>query len=412
MAALMTTTATGSPRRLGLLDVLRLLAALSVVAFHYVARNSPGWGGAPPEELGVVGSWAIYGRLGVPLFFVISGFVVLMTAWGRTVPDFVASRIGRLFPAYWVAVVLSAVLVLVVWPEKSAFSGHEISKGGALLNLTMLQGAFGVPDLDGPYWTLWNEARFYLLIALFILVGITRRRVLAFAALWPVVGAVVAQGGPGALTTLLMPEYAPFFAGGMLLYVLYRDGHDLGVWLLVGLQVAIALNWAPGAYTYMLAGESPWSPSTAAIAAVTVACFGLVALVTLTRLNAVSAGWMVVAGALTYPVYLVHENLGWFVIHLVRDSVSPWVAVGLATVTALVAAALLHHLVEKPFGGRLRRAVLRMTEDGATAGPAGSVRLPRARAGSPRTPSLGPGHGAGETGTVRDDAATSRLVAH
>src|SRR3712207_7907762 len=141
---LMTTTATGTGRRLGLLDVLRLLAALSVVAFHYLARTSPAWDGAPPAEFGIAGQLAIYGRMGVPLFFVISGFVVLMTAWGRTVPEFAASRIGRLFPAYWVAVVVSAVIVLVLWPEKPGFFGHEISRGGALLNLTMLQGAFGV----------------------------------------------------------------------------------------------------------------------------------------------------------------------------------------------------------------------------------------------------------------------------
>lgn len=414
---LMTTTATGTGRRLGLLDVLRLLAALSVVAFHYLARTSPAWDGAPPEEFGVAGQLAVYGRMGVSLFFVISGFVVLMTAWGRTVPEFAASRIGRLFPAYWVAVALSAVLVLVLWPENPAFFGHEISRGGALLNLTMLQGAFGVPDLDGPYWTLWNEARFYLLVAVFMAVGITRRRVLAAAALWPVVAAVVAQGGPGPLATLLMPDYAPFFAGGMLLYVLYRDvvaghGHSAGVWLLVGLQVAIALNWAPGAYTYMLAGETPWRPSGVAIAAVTVACFGLVALVTLTRLNAVSAGWTAAAGALTYPVYLVHENLGWYVIHLTRGSVGPWAAVGLATVVALAVAAALHHLVEKPFGGRLRRAVLRMTEQDAAPDRASSSRPARVRVASPRTPVLGTGHALADPGTVRSETTSSRLVAH
>ncbi|MBN1093396.1 acyltransferase [Blastococcus sp. TML/M2B] len=361
-------------RRLGMLDVLRLLAALSVVAFHFTARNSPAWDGPVPDALAPVGQWAAYGRMGVPLFFVISGFVLLMSSWGRDVPGFVASRVARLYPAYWVAAAASIVLVLYVWPANPAFFDHEISTSQALLNLTMLQGAFGVHDVDGPYWTLWYEARFYLLIVLLMLVGITRRRILAFCALWPVAGALAAGSESRLLTAFLMPDYAPFFAGGMLLYLIHRDGSDTGTWLLVGLQGLFALNFAMGYYPVVLGLETPWAPSTALIALGTLACFGLVALVTLTPLAARSARWMTLAGALTYPLYLVHENLGWFVIHLLRGSVGPWVAVLAATVVALVAAAALHHLVERPFSGRLRAATLTMLRTTGRAGAADDAR--------------------------------------
>lgn len=348
------------PRRLGMLDAMRFVAAMSVVAFHYTARHSPGWNGPVPEELAGVGQWAAYGRMGVPLFFVISGFVLLMSAWGKDIPSFVASRVGRLFPAYWVAVTFSIVLVLYVWPENLDFLGHEVTTSGALLNYTMVQGAFGVADVDGPYWTLWYEARFYALIAVLVLIGLTRGRVLAFCALWPIAGAISAGSQSDLLTTILMPDYAPFFAGGMLLYLVYRDGHDLGTWLLIGLQALIALNFSVSVYPGVLAAETPWPPSKVVIALVTFACFGLVALVTLTPLADWDMRWMTVAGALTYPVYLVHENLGWYVIHLLRGQVSPWIAVLAATVAALVAAVALHYLVEERFGNRLRKATLAM----------------------------------------------------
>ncbi|SDG09188.1 acyltransferase family protein [Klenkia brasiliensis] len=347
-------------RRLGALDGLRFLAAISVVGFHFTARNSPGWDGPVPADLAPVGVWTSLGRLGVPLFFVISGFVLLMSSWGKDVPHFVASRIGRLFPAYWPAVAFSIVLVLFVWPENPAYLGHEITPAGALLNFTMVQGAFGVPDVDGPYWTLWYEARFYALIVLLMLVGITRRRVLAFCALWPVIGSIAAASGSGVLTTILMPDYAPFFAGGMLIYLIYRDGHDLGTWLLVGMQVAIALNWSLAVYPGVLTAETGWTPSTVSVALVTTACFGLVALVVLTPLASTDARWLGFLGALTYPVYLVHENLGWYVIHLVRGDVSPWAAVGAAFAATMVAALVLHYAVERPFGNRLRQATLNM----------------------------------------------------
>jgi peptidoglycan/LPS O-acetylase OafA/YrhL len=347
---------------LGMLDAMRFVAALSVLAFHYTARQSPGWDGFPPDELAGVGQWAAYGRMGVPLFFVISGFVLLMSSWGKDVSSFVASRVGRLFPAFWVAVAFSVVLVVKIWPENPAYLGHKVTTSGALLNFTMLNSAYSVPDIDGPYWTLWYEARFYALIAVLILVGITRNRILAFCALWPIVGAMAASTHSEMLIALLMPDYAPFFAGGMLLYLIYRDGHDLGVWLLIGMQAAFALNFSINTYSYALPLETEWVPSKPVIALVTAACFGLVALVTLTPVARWNMRWMAFAGALTYPVYLLHENLGWYVIHLMHGEVTPWTAVACATGVTLVAALLLHQLVEKPFGNKLRLVVLGMLQ--------------------------------------------------
>src|SRR4051794_6198061 len=86
----------GRHGRLGALDALRFIAAAAVVAFHFTARQSPAWEGPAPEAFDAVGPLTSYGRLGVALFFVISGFVILMSSWGRDLPHFVASRVGRL----------------------------------------------------------------------------------------------------------------------------------------------------------------------------------------------------------------------------------------------------------------------------------------------------------------------------
>jgi peptidoglycan/LPS O-acetylase OafA/YrhL len=347
--------------RLGMLDALRFVAALSVVALHLTSQTSPAWGGPPPPEVAEVGRWTMYGALGVPLFFIISGFVVLMTAWDRDVPNFIASRVGRLFPAYWVAVAFSAVLIFVVWPESPAFFEWKFTKADGLMNFTMLQGAFGVPNIDGPYWTLWYEAKFYLLIALLMMVGITRRRVLAFALLWPLAASMSVAAGQGFLVSLLMPDYAPFFAGGMLLYLIYRDGHDLGTWLLVAVQAVFGVSFATRHYPG-LADSTAGVPSKTVLALVILGCFAAVAAVTLTPLTRLNAGWMTALGALTYPLYLIHENLGWYVIHLLHGRVSAWPAVAGAAVAALLAAVLIQYLVERPFGGRLRKATLEMLE--------------------------------------------------
>jgi peptidoglycan/LPS O-acetylase OafA/YrhL len=367
--------------RLGALDGLRFLAAAAVVAFHFTARDSPAWNGSVPDALAGVGAWTLYGRLAVPLFFVISGFVILMSAWDRDVPGFVASRIGRLFPAYWVAVALSLLLVLYAWPESSTFFGREVTPTGGLLNLTMLQAAFGVPSVDGAYWTLWYEARFYLLVALLLAVGLTRARVLAFAALWPVAGALAAGTGSDLAIALLMPDYAPFFAGGMLLYLIHRDGPDTGTWLLVGMQAAIAVHFTATTFPGSLDAESRFTASAVVVGLLTVGCFGLVALATLPRVARWDHRWLGVAGALSYPVYLVHENVGWFVIHHMRAGLGAWGAVIAGAVAVLGTAVLLHRCVEQPLGPRLRAAALRTLRSTArgTGGraPAAHVPVPR-----------------------------------
>jgi peptidoglycan/LPS O-acetylase OafA/YrhL len=380
--------------------VLRFVAAAAVVSFHFAARHSPAWGGKVPHELAPIGQFAAYGRLGVPLFFVISGFVILMTAWGRDIPHFVASRVGRLYPAYWASVVVS-VGVIVMWPAHSAFFGRDWTKADAFLNLTMVQAAFGVPNVDGAYWTLWYEARFYLLIAIFMMVGITRTRVLAFAALWPIL-ASMASATP-LLSVLLMPDYAPFFAGGMLLYLLYREGHDLGTWLLLGLQGVIALRTALRFEGAAVTNYTQFAPSATVIAGLTFLCFALVAVATLTPVARWNARWMTFVGALTYPIYLIHENLGWLVISKTRGIVGAWGSLAIAALTALVAAFLLHQFVEKPFGPRLRQMTKTML--GRTMAPsrpeAGSVSPLETTVRSQRIASHAPTHtAAGPAGAV------------
>lgn len=114
------------------IDFLRGIACLSVIAFHFLHRGQQGgWL--------VEGTWpwlqpfAALGHLGVHLFFMISGFVILMTAQGATVRGFIASRVSRLYPAFWVGVLLTA---LVAWATHS--EAFAVTPGQVLANMTMV----------------------------------------------------------------------------------------------------------------------------------------------------------------------------------------------------------------------------------------------------------------------------------
>jgi peptidoglycan/LPS O-acetylase OafA/YrhL len=337
--------------RFALLDGLRLGAALAVVAFHFTARETDAWDTPIRAQAPAVFDVTKYGVFGVDLFFVISGFVILMTAWHRPIRDFVSSRISRLYPAYWVCVLLTAAVLLV--DGARWFRASDV-----LINLSMLQEAFGVQHIDGVYWTLWVEMRFYALVGVFVLVGMTERRIIAFAVGWPVVAAIAHKTHLDFVAYVLVWQHAALFASGMLVYLISRQGHSLLRWLALGFVALMSFATSvPEAASRILGTTGAGVPSVAAIAAVALS-IAVVAAVTITPLRRVRWRWLTVAGALTYPLYLVHEQIGWVVIRHTQQL--GWVtATTIATAVAIALAAAVHFGVERRLSKAIRAALSR-----------------------------------------------------
>jgi peptidoglycan/LPS O-acetylase OafA/YrhL len=138
------------------LDLVRFAAALIVTLFHLAYF---GWHKAASEpaafrlELRGIGSAFSSGWVGVPIFFVLSGFVIAFSATGRTAGHFLKSRVVRLYPAAWVCATITAVVI--------AGDPGLIEKYLRSVTLTPVG-----PWVDGVYWTLGVEIAFYSLIAL------------------------------------------------------------------------------------------------------------------------------------------------------------------------------------------------------------------------------------------------------
>lgn len=374
-------------RRLALLDVLRLVAALAVVLFHWTAWHHGNWGrhGEPAAEAWPeLSQFSSVGALGVQLFFIISGFVILLSCYGKSPARFIGSRVARLYPAYWVAVLAAAALLFILWPEL----GQQRSPGEILPNLTMFQGGMeGVGHLDGVYWTLWVEMKFYLWILAFMLIGMSRTRVLVFAAAWPVTGTVLnatmsAMGqDPTWVQVFLFPEYSALFAGGMVLFLIHRFGHSHLRWSVLAVNVVIGSSWSAQIQGRETAELTGYQYPQGLYWLIVVGLFGLVALVTLTRLARVQVPGASLAGSLTYPVYLVHQLWGWWLIMLLSPVLPKEVVLMTALGTVLAASWAIHRGVETTLGPRLQRSVTaavgnlplvgeRLARPQGTAGPA------------------------------------------
>lgn len=335
------------PGRLYALDGLRLAAALMVVVYHFTARGG-GWPTPVREIFPDVFRISAYGYLGVQLFFVISGFVICMSAWGRPVKAFFVSRVVRLYPAYWFAVIATTVTVMVIPGGRRHLAWNDI-----LTNLTMLQQPLRVEHVDPVYWTLFTELRFYLLFAALAWFGLTYQRVIAFCCVWGAATLLVAKAPPGPLRLLLIPEYSWFFIAGMAFYLMYRFRPNLLLFGIVGISFCASL--APTIEEFkrltFLGDRAAWP-----VIVLLGGFFGIMALIATGKLSGIQWRWLPIAGALTYPLYLLHQVIGWeFISYFAPRGVDPWVLLGSLIAGMLVLSYLVHKMVEKPLSRYLKR---------------------------------------------------------
>ncbi|MDX2237463.1 MAG: acyltransferase [Hyphomonadaceae bacterium] len=152
-----------SGARVRQLDTLRGAAAMLVVAFH-VGQIFDGYL-APAPAFHAINAWIDPGRVGVVVFFLISGFVMpgsFAGAGPAAVATFARRRFFRLFPAFWV----SLLFALVVSIGHGGFiDGPDITPAMIAANATMLPSLFGQYQVVGVYWTLEVELAFYVLLA-------------------------------------------------------------------------------------------------------------------------------------------------------------------------------------------------------------------------------------------------------
>jgi peptidoglycan/LPS O-acetylase OafA/YrhL len=339
--------------RLYVVDGIRLVAALMVAVHHYAGTErvdragNPIWDRSVSDVMPTVFRLASYGWTGVEIFFVISGFVICMSCWGRTPRQFFVSRVIRLYPAYWFAIAFTSVVLALVPGVWERLDPRE-----TLLNLTMLQAGSGVGNVDGVYWTLWAELRFYLLFLLVVVTGLTYRRVVVFCCAWGAAAMLAPRAELPLLDLVANPDGAWYFIAGLALYLMYRFGQDLLLWGILAMSWLMAQREL-GTRIDEVEHVSGWRGS---VAIYTVFLLVMVA-VALGATDRIRWRWLVTAGALTYPFYLLHYAAGTAVISRLRDTVDPRLLVVLVVAGFLVLSWGVHRWVERPLAGLLKRGL-------------------------------------------------------
>lgn len=321
-----------SKERLPELDLLRFGAALSVALYHVCK-----W----PASGHALQSVTQFGFLGVDVFFMISGYVILMTAEFRTPVEFAKSRIARLYPTFWISVAVTSVALSV--------TGEPPSSRVIAANLTMVPTLFDKPFIDLVYWTLVVELRFYAIVLLLLIFG-QMPRVELWLTVW--IGAMSASYLPfapqllqwkHALQWLSLQTYGSLFAAGCYFYLIRTRGaswrYFAPLTVCLGLSVFdVSIHQDGSAY--------PWTHGDMAI----MGTFVIASYATFLALSlrawrlSPSAVWYWLGG-LTYPLYLLHAQAG----HVLWVALpgNEWVRSATVLAVALLMAALLAQYSER-----------------------------------------------------------------
>ena len=315
--------AAGGTTRLAHIDGLRAVAILMVVAFHV---GKTGVLGAAATPLGRV---LQQGYHGVELFFILSGFCLAyptlesIQSKGAAIFDvdqFAARRITRIVPPYWIAIACISIALTI--------SGKAPALYEIVRNLLFIDGEDS--KINGSFWSLGVEFRWYFLFPFLLLLFVRSRRAFALVGAL-VLGATLTQAKSEDL--FMLPGFMlGIVAAWMSFLKLPRVAFLAACCTLVGSAVA----------TVFLATTNGWDSQHVQTAFV--AAFSLVLIANASALirRILSLRLLSLVGVASYSIYLVHQPvLDW----LVSIGVHPI----FAAVLAICAGFAFWYAAERPF---------------------------------------------------------------
>lgn len=345
------------------LDALRGLAAIAVLLFHFTYRYQELYSHTqvPPFQFRL-------GYLGVQLFFIVSGFVIFMTIDRTETPlDFVVSRFSRLYPTFWVGVLVTTLVVML-----SGLPGTQRSPFEIAVNLTMFHEFFGVPAVDGVYWTLTQELLFYGLVLCVFSIG-WMEYWLPFAYAWLGLQAVAnlsmhALGDfPWKIRYFLMTEYCHLFIAGIAFYQIYQGKASRWVYGLLSLACV----------NHFLLHVKDLPASRMEEGAIVVMFFGVILAIVKGHAKFLAAKPLVWLGSISYALYLVHQFLGYSIIRAFESNgLSVSLGISVSILLSVVLSALITLYVERPAISLIRDGYRRWKQSDATVPTLASVELP------------------------------------
>ena len=326
--------------RFNVLDLIRFAAALAVVLYHYTA-------GELSAPYGFFAEISKFGYLGVPLFFMISGFVISASALNRTPAEFAISRLTRLYPTVFVCLTFTTLVVLLLGRGENGISLFQY-----LTNLTILNVYVEQKYIDGVYWTLLAELKFYICIFILLSVGLFDKFKIWLPVWMLATTTYLIFNQPFFMGWFISPKYSAFFIAGVTFYLASKNGYDK---FYAGLLVAAFIVGSIQAYqkaTGFMRGADQFDQIISMI--LIWSFFLLFYMVSIGKIRIKGSKALMLLGGMTYPLYLLHSRAGRIFFEKLDGVVHPYIALILITGLMLFLAYLVHVFVEKRLANSIK----------------------------------------------------------
>ncbi|TSC70773.1 MAG: acyltransferase [Parcubacteria group bacterium Gr01-1014_46] len=286
-----------------LLDGVRFFAAFWVMNFHYLFNQS--------GDL----EWYRYGNLGVQLFFIISGFVIVQSLHGKTLKDFAVGRFLRLFPLFWILCTATYLITLLI-PDTSTVSFTEYLRSMTMFG-DLFNGIVGYTRLIDPsYWTLTVELIFYIAIGIFTYF-FRSKNIRYFLGFWLVLSGIafVLKIDHNFFVKLFLVRHASYFAfGGALALLATKQAENIYERYIDWSLLFISSIYATIIHPRALEPYYTINPlDTNIITILHIIFFVLVPVLVYSSSkvkNIKTIHLLSILGGITYPLYLLHQKIG------------------------------------------------------------------------------------------------------
>ncbi len=332
-------------KRIILLDVYRVIAAIAVVMFHLAYRGT--LRGQPCDVgFGEFGELFKYSYLGVDFFFMISGFVISFSAAQGKAGKFVYSRAIRLLPGFVICCTMTYLTILLLDDGRMA-----VSLLSYLLNLTMVSGYFGVPFVDFSYWSLIVEIQFYAMVSLLLWMN-GNKHLESGTRLWLMASVLFYFCHIRGMNRIVLSEYAPLFSAGATFYFCYAHKVTYARLLTLFASFCATIAWtrvkAHDLSTFY--GQD----FDYRITTLFEACFFLAFVLVILRIEPPWPRFWIVAGTATYPLYLLHQHIGFIAMNRLASTLSAPVNLSVVLFAIVVLTLIVSEFLE-PIARRFMR---------------------------------------------------------
>ncbi|MCB2295312.1 acyltransferase [Clostridium algoriphilum] len=326
--------------KLDSIQIMRGIGAILIILFHSTTLYQIKF------NISYLNGIFKFGFIGVDLFFIVSGFILLYTRKKESVGKYLVKRFVRIYPLYWV--ILSCVIILM-------FIIPNAGNGGQKNIVFLLKNIFLIPDkslfMIPQAWTLSYEILFYLM---FLTTMASNKKIAKIVIeLWTVGCLVNTIGNFNNANLFIKVMFNPvnleFLIGGMIYFLIIKYKESItrkicNISIVVGLMLTCF-------FATLIYFDKPYLSRILIGLSLALIIFGVI--VKNIKYECKYNKFLIYIGNASYSIYLTHFTLISATIIILQKTNIKCInsfTITLVDIVIVACGCICHNVLEKPIG--------------------------------------------------------------